>query len=71
MLQVAALSASAKNLLGRPPLAALYSRMSQAQCSVSNGLQHGDRKPVVIPFSSRLREGRALEQDVWTIFKYV
>lgn len=29
------------------------------------------RKPVVIPFSSRLREGRALAQDVWSIFKYV
>ena len=61
-----ALSAPAKNLLSRPPLAALYSRMSQAQHGVSN-----DRKPVVIPFSSRLQEGRALAQDVWTIFKYV
>lgn len=65
---LAALSASTKNLLIRPPLVALYSRMSQAQ----SDLQHGsDRKPVVIPFSSRLHEGRALAQDVWTIFKYV
>jgi hypothetical protein len=62
-------AAPAKNLLSRP-LAALYSRMSQAQGGVSNGLQHGtDRKPVMIPFSSRLHEGRALAPDVWTIFK--
>jgi hypothetical protein len=66
---LAALSAPSKILLSRPPLAALYSRMSQAQGSISNDLQH--RKPVVIPFSSRLLEGRALAQDVWTIFKYV
>jgi hypothetical protein len=66
----AALSAPTKNLLSRP-LAALYSHMSQAQ-NISNGLQHGaERKPVVIPFSSRLLEGRALAQDVWTVFKYV
>jgi hypothetical protein len=65
---LATLSTPTKNLLSRP-LAALYSQMSQA---VSKGLQQGgDRKPVVIPFSSRLREGRALAQDVWTIFKYV
>lgn len=64
--------AATKNLLSRPPLAALYSRMSQIQHSVSNDLQQGvGRKPVEIPFSSRLREGRALAQDVWTIFKYV
>ena len=25
---------------------------------------------VLIPFSSRLKEGRALAQDVWSIFKY-
>jgi hypothetical protein len=68
---LAALSASTKNLLSRPPLAALYSHMSQAQGIVSNDLQHADRKPVVIPISSRLHEGRALAQDVWTIFKYV
>ena len=69
---LAALSAPTKNLLSRPLLAALYSRMSQAQGSVSNDLQHGiDRKPVVIPYSYRLYEGRALAQDVWTIFKYV
>lgn len=53
--------------------AALYSQMSQAQNVVSNSLQHHgiDRKPVIIPFSSRLRDGRALAQDVWSIFKYV
>jgi hypothetical protein len=69
---LATLSTPTKNLLRRPPLAALYFRMSQAQFSVSNDLQQGiNRKPVVIPFSSRLHEGRALAQDVWTIFKYV
>lgn len=68
---LAALSASTKNLLSRPALATLYSRMSQTQGGVSNDLQPTGRKPVVIPFSSRLHEGRALAQDVWTIFKYV
>jgi len=42
--------------------------MSQAQSSVWNTPRDrdgNDRKPVVIPFSSRLHEGRALAQDVW------
>ena len=66
-----ALSAPTKNLLSRP-LVSLYSQMSQAHIGASKGLQQSsDRKPVVIPFSSRLREGRALAQDVWTIFKCV
>jgi hypothetical protein len=64
-------SALRKKLLSRP-LVSLYSQMSQVHIGVSKGLQQGsERKPVVIPFSSRLREGRALAQDVWTIFKYV
>ncbi|KAI0303872.1 1-aminocyclopropane-1-carboxylate synthase 1 [Russula brevipes] len=44
--------------------------MSQAQNGVSGALQHDtDRsKSAVIPFSSRLLEGRALAQDVWSIF---
>lgn len=43
--------------------------MSQAQNDVSKGLQRDiNREPVVIPFSSRLHEGRALAQDVWSIF---
>lgn len=66
-----ALSAPTKKFLSRP-LAALYSHMSPAQNAVSNGLQQGiGRKPVVIPVSSRLHEGRALAQDVWTVFKCV
>ena len=32
--------------------------------------KHKDRSNLV-PFSSRLRDGRALAQDVWSIFKYV
>jgi hypothetical protein len=65
------LSAVTKRSLNRP-LAALYSQMSQAQNGGSKGPQ-GDinREPVVIPFSSRLHEGRALAQDVWSIFKYI
>jgi len=63
-----ALSAPAKNLLSRP-LAVFYSHMSRAQNAISSGLQQGiDRKPVMIPVSSRLHEGRALAQDVWTVF---
>jgi hypothetical protein len=66
-----ALSAPAKNLLSRP-LAVFYSHMSRAQNAISSGLQQGiDRKPVMIPVSSRLHEGRALAQDVWTVFKCV
>jgi len=43
--------------------------MSQAKSNVTNGNGHDtSRKPVVIPFSSRLHEGRALAQDVWSIF---
>lgn len=66
-----ALSASTKKFLSRP-LAVLYSHMSPAQNGISNGLQQGiDSKPVVIPVSSRLHEGRALIPDVWTVFKCV
>jgi hypothetical protein len=67
---IAALSAPTKISLSRP-LTALYSHMSQAQNSVSSPPHGSDRKPVVIPYSSRLHEGRALTQDVWTVFKYV
>ncbi|KAI0306974.1 PLP-dependent transferase [Multifurca ochricompacta] len=43
--------------------------MSQGQNSITSGVQNGShRKPAVIPFSSRLIEGRALAQDVWSIF---
>ena len=65
------LSAVTKRSLNRP-LAALHSQMSQAQNGVSKGLQRDiNREPAVIPFSSRLHEGRALAQDVWSIFKYI
>jgi hypothetical protein len=61
------LSATTKKSLSR-----LYSQMSQTQNGASGALQHDmDRsKSAVIPFSSRLLEGRALAQDVWSIFKY-
>jgi hypothetical protein len=63
-----AISAVAKRSLNRP-LLALYSQMSQAQ----NGVLTRDtnRQHVAIPYSSRLVEGRALAQDVWSIFKYI
>ena len=65
------LSATTKKFIRRP-LTTLYSQMSQTQNGVTNGTQNGThRKPVSIPFSSRLIEGRALAQDVWSIFKYV
>ena len=64
------LSAVTKRSLNRP-LAVLYSQMSQAQNVVSKGPQRDlNREPTVIPFSSRLHEGRALAEDVWSIFKY-
>jgi hypothetical protein len=33
--------------------------------SVNGTLNRGD----LVPFSSRLKEGRALAQDVWSLFK--
>jgi hypothetical protein len=66
-----AISAVAKRSLNRP-LVAFYSQMSQAQIGVSKSLQRDtDHQPVTIPFSSRLIEGRALTQDVWSIFRYI
>lgn len=69
MLTVLSLAATTKKFVRRP-LVALHSQMSQARNA--NESQNGThRKPVLIPFSSRLVEGRALAQDVWSIFKYV
>jgi kynurenine aminotransferase len=66
-----AISAVAKRSLNRP-LVALYSQMSQAQTHLSKDLQRDtNRQPVTIRPSSRLLEGRALSQDVWSIFKYI
>jgi hypothetical protein len=59
------LSAPTRKSLGRP-LTALYSRMSQLH---STSQDNAYRKTALIPFSSRLTEGRALAQDVWTVFK--
>ncbi|THH13276.1 hypothetical protein EW146_g6924 [Bondarzewia mesenterica] len=43
--------------------------MSTAQSTVTNGVKNGVKdRSTLIPFSSRLREGRALAQDVWSIF---
>jgi hypothetical protein len=69
MLTVLPRAATTKKFVRRS-LIALHSQMSQAQNA--NESQNGThRKPVSIPFSSRLVEGRALAQDVWSIFKYV
>jgi hypothetical protein len=66
------LSATTKKSIRRP-LATLYSQMSQTRNGITtNRTQDGTpRKPVSIPFASRLIEGRALAEDVWSIFKYV
>ncbi|KAH9061032.1 PLP-dependent transferase [Lactarius vividus] len=62
------LSATTKKSLRRP-LTFLYSQMSQTWNESTNGPHDGTRRqPVSIPFSSRLLEGRALAQDVWSIF---
>lgn len=37
---------------------------------LTNGTHLQKDRSKLIPFSSRLREGRALAQDVWSIFKY-
>ena len=66
------LSAVIKRSLNRP-LATLFPwQMSQVHNDISKGLQRDITcEPAVIPFSSRLYEGRALTQDVWSIFKSV
>jgi hypothetical protein len=62
-------SATTRKSLGRP-LTALYSRMSQLRSGTRNTSQdNAHRNTALIPFSSRLTEGRALAQDVWTVFK--
>ncbi|KAI0265186.1 pyridoxal phosphate-dependent transferase [Gloeopeniophorella convolvens] len=47
--------------------------MSKAQNGIQNGSANGvtnntHLQPAVVPFASRLKEGRALAQDVWSIF---
>ena len=40
----------------------------------TNGQSHVKKykdRSNLVPFSSRLKDGRALAQDVWSIFKYV
>lgn len=56
-----AISAVVKRSLSRPSVT-LYTQMSQGDTN---------RQPVTIRPSSRLLEGRALVQDVWSIFKYI
>ena len=45
-----------------------FARFSRAISRTAMANQLSDRKNLV-PFSSRLKEGRALALDVWTIFK--
>ena len=39
--------------------------------TINGTTPNGKDRSNLIPFSSRLREGRALAQDVWSIFKCV
>lgn len=47
--------------------------MSPSQNGIKNGITpvKPQNRSNIIPFSSRLKEGRALAQDVWSIYKYV
>ncbi len=45
--------------------------MSPSVEKLTNGTHAKKDRSNLIPFSSRLKEGRALAQDVWSIFKYV
>ena len=62
-----------------PPRPLLSMSVGTAASSKINGKPNGtgavlnDPRDLVagpVPFSSRLKEGRALAQDVWSIFKY-
>lgn len=65
-----------RHLSSRPLRIVPYRRIlsthmsSMSACLVqSKGNLNGDRSNL-IPFSSRLHGGRALAQDVWSIYKY-
>ena len=45
--------------------------MSTTTGKLANGSHSKQDRSNLIPFSSRLKEGRALAQDVWSIFKCV
>jgi hypothetical protein len=60
------------------PTASTRRLASKMSVPAQNGIRNGiTSTPVkrdrsnLIPFSSRLNEGRALAQDVWSIYKYV
>ena len=54
-----------------PTLSAVYRRAMNGTPAVAKGLNlDGTLKKALIPFSSRLLDGRALAQDVWSIYKY-
>lgn len=38
--------------------------------SASNGVPKPQDRSNLVPFSSRLKEGRALAEDVWSIYKF-
>lgn len=58
-------------LLHRLPfLPRLASNMSDPTKNIITKVKAQDRSNL-FPFSSRLEEGRALAEDVWSIYKYV
>lgn len=56
-----------------PTLSTVYRRSMNGTAAVAKGLNSDGslNKKALIPFSSRLLDGRALAQDVWSIYKYV
>ena len=55
-----------------PTLSTVYRRSMNGTAAVAKGLNSDGslNKKALIPFSSRLLDGRALAQDVWSIYKY-
>ena len=48
-----------------------FTRRFFSYMSIKNGVSQQKDRTALIPFSSRLVEGRALNEDVWSIFKCV
>ena len=66
-----ALTRIARPSLSPPVLPTVYRRSMNGTAAVAKGLNSdGSLKKALIPFSSRLLDGRALAQDVWSIYKY-
>ena len=71
MLALRSLTSLSPHILRLPRIhpARFLSQMAAPTNGAQNGTAKSSHASGPIPFSSRLKEGRALAQDVWSIFK--